>query len=354
MGAFRVFLALAVVNSHMYNAAMPNIISGNVAVKLFFVISGFYMSLILERKYNDVTLFYTNRFLRLYPAYLFVLCLSIVWFLFIWLYTGHRPPPFWIATANASMDWWQWLLLQTANFTMIGLDFPSQFHWKSEDGFFYLKFPSGVTAPNGAEWVGWMPWIRQGWSIGAEIWFYMLAPFVLKRTLAIQIVVAATSVALMVCLESAGIESYYIFPANLWLFIAGSFLYRFYNSTYFVSDKRVGLTFLFFDTTAILRLGQASEPIKLIILALMAVSIPFLFHAFTESKRDSLFGELSYPIYLVHLIVISMLGIVFHFSSVLLAMIACLLVGALIVHFIETPIDSFRQRRILKKKLGQK
>jgi len=51
------------------------------AVEAFFIVSGFYMSLILTQKYGDkgLWLFYSNRLLRLYPLYLsMLLCYIIV------------------------------------------------------------------------------------------------------------------------------------------------------------------------------------------------------------------------------------------------------------------------------------
>jgi hypothetical protein len=74
MGLIRVLLALAVVDFHAVRfASSPHFlnlpwINGGVAVQSFFVISGFYMALILSGKYagRGVFVFYRARFLRLY------------------------------------------------------------------------------------------------------------------------------------------------------------------------------------------------------------------------------------------------------------------------------------------------
>jgi peptidoglycan/LPS O-acetylase OafA/YrhL len=56
-----------------------SILPGLVAVQVFFIISGFYMSLILKEKYKTNTiLFYTNRLFRPFPTYLLVLVLSVI------------------------------------------------------------------------------------------------------------------------------------------------------------------------------------------------------------------------------------------------------------------------------------
>ena len=57
-------------------------IAGNTAVKAFFIISGFYMTLVLsskyERKRHSLWLFYSNRVLRIYPMYYATLLAGIL------------------------------------------------------------------------------------------------------------------------------------------------------------------------------------------------------------------------------------------------------------------------------------
>lgn len=78
MGIFRLFLALAVLNVHYtfwndqyFPFAFP-------AVCAFFIISGFYMSVVLHGKYgHNFPVFYLNRALRIYPICLAVLLLTV-------------------------------------------------------------------------------------------------------------------------------------------------------------------------------------------------------------------------------------------------------------------------------------
>jgi peptidoglycan/LPS O-acetylase OafA/YrhL len=53
-------------------------------VQAFFIISGFYMTLVLGGKYADTRLFYTNRMLRIFPSYLVMLAIAAVIFLRPW------------------------------------------------------------------------------------------------------------------------------------------------------------------------------------------------------------------------------------------------------------------------------
>lgn len=81
MGTIRLLLAISVVIAHTSSIFGFNLVGDLLAVELFYVISGFYMALILNEKYvspkNVYKLFITNRLLKLYPAYWFILILMI-------------------------------------------------------------------------------------------------------------------------------------------------------------------------------------------------------------------------------------------------------------------------------------
>ena len=82
MGTFRFVLAIAVMLSHIVAIVGPSVVnreslhilvwSGH-AVFAFFIISGFYMSLIINENYaklpDGIRRLYLNRALRLYPVH---------------------------------------------------------------------------------------------------------------------------------------------------------------------------------------------------------------------------------------------------------------------------------------------
>ena len=77
MGAVRILLAICVFCAHSRPLGNLNWLSGGVAVKSFFVISGFYMQLVLSTRYTKEKMgsswryqFYKARYLRLLPLYL--------------------------------------------------------------------------------------------------------------------------------------------------------------------------------------------------------------------------------------------------------------------------------------------
>jgi peptidoglycan/LPS O-acetylase OafA/YrhL len=80
MGLIRVILAYSVVLNHSGPVHGYFLIPSNAAVTLFFMISGFYMALVMTEKYtgpNRIRGFYSNRILRLYPTYFISIILMI-------------------------------------------------------------------------------------------------------------------------------------------------------------------------------------------------------------------------------------------------------------------------------------
>ena len=82
MGLIRLLLALAVVVGHSWQIRGLSFVTPSFAVSIFFAISGFYMALVLNSKY-DVSLrgsrlFWSNRLLRLFPTYWIVFLLTLV------------------------------------------------------------------------------------------------------------------------------------------------------------------------------------------------------------------------------------------------------------------------------------
>ncbi len=76
-------LAISVLASHLHGKSIFGFASSTAASRssAFFMISGFYMALVLNEKYNrrsDYISFLMQRFLRLFPAYFCVLLLTVL------------------------------------------------------------------------------------------------------------------------------------------------------------------------------------------------------------------------------------------------------------------------------------
>src|SRR5277367_117835 len=97
MGVFRLLLAFAVLEAHVAeHSPRPDffgigLVQGMRAAEMFFVLSGFYMALVLHEKYNrpgSWRLFLQQRFLRLYPTYFLILVFCLTAYGVLYLATG--------------------------------------------------------------------------------------------------------------------------------------------------------------------------------------------------------------------------------------------------------------------------
>jgi peptidoglycan/LPS O-acetylase OafA/YrhL len=91
MGTLRFILAILVAVGHMQIAGGLFGVGHVIGIKSFFIISGFYMSLILNEKYRNrpVAAFYTSRLLRLFPLYWIILAATVFAALLISPHPGH-------------------------------------------------------------------------------------------------------------------------------------------------------------------------------------------------------------------------------------------------------------------------
>lgn len=83
MGILRFTLALFVLIGHSLTNLEMHIVEPGQAVRFFFIISGFYMPMVLSDKYKtDLVAFYLNRALRILPIYYFIALLTFLTVIF--------------------------------------------------------------------------------------------------------------------------------------------------------------------------------------------------------------------------------------------------------------------------------
>ncbi|RYF62873.1 MAG: acyltransferase, partial [Cytophagaceae bacterium] len=131
MGLLKVLLAALVVFVHAGPLPGFPTMGGSLAVQTFYVISGFYMALILNEKYVDqphaYRLFLTNRVLRLLPIYYVVVGLTLLTALVMTLTLGEPKMEFFqaIRTNYDRLAASTISLLAFVNLTLIGQDWLS-------------------------------------------------------------------------------------------------------------------------------------------------------------------------------------------------------------------------------------
>ena len=365
MGILRLLLALAVVVGHMayFDAVkMKAILNAQTAVSLFFIISGFYMGMILNEKYRSdaggTKAFFQNRFLRLYPTYIVVLLATVAWhFTCVWFTEGRTPTTLLIVLCRQS-DFPTVIALCFSNISMIGLDILSLFQY-SPDGHYHFIHGSifGPTI-DGTKWVGDARWIGQAWSIGAEIWFYLLAPFLVRKPIWKILLAVIVSLGIQYIYKNVwNRDPYWLWPAQFWLFLLGVLIYRAKGLLPVHRGATRPLGFLAIAVTIYLvvlgpLLGHKISVWSLY--AFMIVLVPSLFNLTKFSSLDRLCGDLSYPIYIVHMLVQNV-SVVFRKRMpmddpqfMIFVITATIIASLVLVHYIEAPIERWRTAVAIK------
>lgn len=337
MGTLRFLLAFTVAYGHL--AKPLSFPTSDIAVQSFFVISGFYMALVLNEKYgpNDYWLFISNRLLRLWPAYFVVLIVSLA-------VAGNWQPLF-------ALHWPDLAFFVGSQILIVGQDL-YLFLFVSNGALAFTAHYTDVSDPL----YTFAP-IPQAWTLGLEIYFYLLAPFLVRRGPLFIAGMIAASLALRMLLQCAfGLSgqpwSFRFFPSEIALFMAGSLGYYLYASKD-EGQRRLARTLLLlaaaclFVALAINRWDGIPRLASLSLLALVIVGVPRLFEMTRDIAWDRYIGELSYPLYVCHFLFGWML-MPNTLPGVYLAIVLSLGASVALYHLIDKPIDAWRQARSRK------
>lgn len=351
MGLFRVLLAISVVMSHFINRNAPFYqgFGGTNSVEIFFLISGFYIALILDKTYKSKRLFYVNRILRLYPIYFIVCLLTLALSLF------RR------GFAENLFDYSPFVLMIStfSNLTLIGTDW-LMFFDTSNGG---IHFTSSVLT---GDRMRDLLWIGPAWSLGIEITFYALAPMLCKLRSRLLLPAIVVLVTIRILFNQSGLnfaESPFdsrFFPFELPYFLVGIILYRLKRDS--KSDLKIKLKHLYPSLIiCYVAFGFVQQNLNLSRNASMTIliTIASAIVLFSEhSEFDRKFGELSYPIYISHVLVsqaygFTITGFTKKFSvlennhvSVLLQVLAVLIASFVLLQLAD-PIEKLRDKNRL-------
>jgi peptidoglycan/LPS O-acetylase OafA/YrhL len=347
MGLLRLLLAAAVVFAHTPVHSL--ITGGRLAVESFFMISGFYVALVLDRNYREARDFYVNRYLRLAPVYLAVAAVS----LFSWLCYGVKP---FAESAPPSPEWGLQALafLLVTNATMFFQDM-TMFMCGGNGGLYWVADFRSCSPPLYGALL-----VPQAWSLGIEIAFYALAPWLLRLRTRWLLAIVLASVVTKIGLYLLGFKKdpwdYRFFPSELFLFLLGTLAYRWRNSRYALRldtlpDLKVWGMLAFALVFSHL---PFSSGFYLLFLAGLFFSLPALLAFSNRHPWDRKLGELSYPLYVVHVLAISWLEHAMpesrSWTFAALALIASLIAAVALYRFIDVPMERVRSAR--RRKTG--
>jgi peptidoglycan/LPS O-acetylase OafA/YrhL len=284
VGLIRLYLAIVVMAAHgSLQLFRPHGIDfdekifgmgGASAVMFFYMVSGFLISFVLAEKYpsnvEGASRFYRSRFLRIYPLWWTMVAITWLWHWPGWMHA--EPVTHVIAVIG-----------------LFGSDYIQAFsHYPQITGIF-----PGQISP--------------GWSLGVEVAFYALAPFLLRSwKLSLATFVGSAAMRILV-VEHIGIRepgyfswNNYSLPAALTFFCAGDLARRFWKVV--PIKPTVGALLLlpsfYFQTKMDGRF--ADSEMLWIAAALFALALPPVFALTKDNCVMNFCGDLTYPLYITH------------------------------------------------------
>jgi peptidoglycan/LPS O-acetylase OafA/YrhL len=358
MGLLRLWLAGSVALWHLGPGFVQPWLYPSLAVSSFYAVSGFYMQLlVVERKTADgswIAGFYASRALRLFPLYyIFMLaglaCLPSSPFFSYEAVLGKQV----LAEGSAGTI----VFYVLSNLFIFGQDIGRFGVFDPATGgiFFVsnpLAFPPELRASS-------MPLLGQSWTVALELWFYLLAPFLLVRRAVVIALIVLASLVLRIGIYLSGIDdlSWWnsFFPSELAVFLCGSLACRVYLRKLAGRPPDVRVTgaacvaaaAIFLYGRHYMSIHNWSASFAYATFIVLAVpSLPLLFYLTHRSRIDRIAGELSYPIYLSHLCIGSLwlaLGVSAHYLGAV-SLVTCILVGLVLVRYVEHPLNRLRHR----------
>ncbi|MCP2227466.1 peptidoglycan/LPS O-acetylase OafA/YrhL [Pseudomonas silensiensis] len=268
MGAYRLLLAILVAVSHM-GKTFAGLNPGVVAVISFLIISGFVMTSLIERNYKapqKIGLFYMDRALRLYPQFLFYFLASCA---VIYCLLPGTPQAAELTLGNIA-----------ASLTMVPL------------GFYMFGLAGPLILP-------------PAWSLGLEMCFYLVIPFLLIYKARGVAFVLSVAVFMTACLGflNTDMYGYRLLPGVLFMFLCGSYLYKPQAKGLAIAAGTAVVAALMF---AAIEAGLIERrPFNAEVTAGIALGIPAVY-VLTKLKFhrvDEFLGDISYGVFLNHFVV---------------------------------------------------
>lgn len=277
LGTFRLVLALMVVLSHA-GVRVAGLNPGVIAVVGFYLISGYVMAGLIRRHYRQPAragAFYLDRAIRLLPQYFFYISLTLGWYLY-----SHTATVF-LSHPPTATDLLNNLLIVPLNLYMF----------------------------NGADHFTLIPPV---WSLGAEIQFYLIAPFILiwpRRVLAAALLSLSVYLAALGGFINSDWFGYRLLPGVLMFFLLGAFLQQLQQQQQRL--RSAGLTAVvvllaLLAMTVLQRYGTLHLPYNFETLIGLLSGITLLCTLATRARQrwDNLAGDISYGVFLNHFFIL--------------------------------------------------
>lgn len=294
MGLMRFFLALVVAIDHwrvivlhekgiLLDDVVKFGFNAGYAVMFFYVISGFLITYTLMRKYRwdwlGFAAFYRNRFVRIFSLYWSTVILAFIsvggaWAQFL---AGSLPD-------------------KLTGVFLLGMD------WRVA----FASYPEIHVAAS-------IKGLNQAWTLGAELTFYLVAPLLIR----------SWKVGAVILVASFGLRAFFVFRygtdlQQVWTYFFAGTSFGFFMLGHlaclfrrYLASRWLGVLLTlgcFGGMTFGGSYASFDTPRFWVSALLFSVAVPGLFEATKSVRWMNALGDLSYPIYLVHTLVLIVFG----------------------------------------------
>jgi len=304
------------------------------------------MALVLNTKYKDKPyyVFIRSRYLRLFPAYFATLSLTFFYGLIAYSVRGTVEWPLqgWSRTIT-ELDLWTLSALAFTNVFILGQDVLSLFHHNLSGG-----LELGLSGLVTNESFGGYMLIPQAWTLGIELTFYIIAPFLTRQRISVVMAVMLASLSCkLIMFPAAGLHSsamgYRFFPFELVFFCLGILAYHTYcRLTKWNISTALNTTLILILLSAYFITQQESR--DWIRYPALAAAIPLIFSLTKNNKTDRWIGELSYPIYILHILVFYMLTQFTTWATEGAGAVITVAGSILMYQLVDKPLDRWREK----------
>lgn len=328
MGYFRFFLALLVASNHLWIIGGV----GRYAVFSFYILSGYLMTTIILKRYgtsqDGIKRYAINRLLRIYPTYIISFIATIAAIKTIGGEYTHLVDP--NLSIPQSIEGW------IMNTTLIGLDFNVQYRT-----------------------------IPPSWTLFIELFFYSIIPIAVrlgKKIIFLWLVLSILYHAYFIVLShSQGYDwnSRYgdLFAGSLGFSIGCSlrtFKLNFLKSNIAFQGSILGLVFCYSTPTYFMLHGYSEAQWDVMstigFYSTMAFTSIFIINSINkpQSKINRFLGDLSYPLYLIHIpigfVVITSFNLTPKTFESFIISLAPAIIASILLHTIDNRINKIRDQ----------
>jgi len=329
--------ALAVISVVFFHVQLPFLSGGFVGVDIFFVISGFVITLIIKKEMLNgnfsMRTFFVRRLWRIFPALLATVLITTLIFL-----------PFLPSSVDDNF-------LKSSVASTFGV----------ANIYFYFTldyFSSGISNP-----------LLHIWSLGVEEQFYLLFPLLLivsnfyrKNTVyTLGIIFILSLIASIITTFADQSAAFYLPWYRAWEFIGGALIAwsglqcrTKYKAKFLSWFGLISLICVisFYNKSFIFPGPGALLPVIGTMCLLVTTGTDTFVNSLLRTRLMTHIGNMSYSMYLVHWPLICLVGLFLSIKSLLVAgllVVASYVGGSLLYYFVELPVLNYFRRQKSKK-----